>query len=194
MICLVQDFNARHEQQITESLVEDSSKVVSNMSTFSNKSVIEVVDVLVASYTELPVSKAAVGPEESKALTDARAELTSSLVLYNKVLLPLSNVLVQDLRSTLGYFKDDYESFRVYLSVVIDDVKEAEERALFVHEAYVKLASDLKELAAKANTRLKAAQIGVENRRKDAYSKADKAKTLKFGAAGLGLGGLGGVV
>ena len=190
----MQDFNARHEQQITESLVEDSLKVVSYMSTFSNKSVIEVVDVLVKSYTDLPVSKAAVGPEESKALTDARAELTSSLVLYNKVLLPLSNVLVQDLRSTLGYFKDDYESFRVYLSVVIDDVKEAEERALFVHEAYVKLASDLKELAAKANTRLKAAQIGVEDRRKDAYSKADKAKTLKFGAAALGLGGLGGVV
>lgn len=194
MICLVQDFNARHEQQITESLVEESSKVVSNMSTFTNKSVIEVVDVLVASYTELPVSKAAVGPEESKALTDARAELTSSLVLYNKVLLPLSNVLVQDLRSTLGYFKDDYESFRVYLSVVIDDVKEAEERALFVHEAYVKLASDLKELAAKANTRLKAAQIGVLTRQEDANSKAHKAKTLKYGAVSLGVGGLGGVV
>lgn len=191
---MVQDFNARHEQQITESLVEESSKVVSNMSTFTNKSVIEVVDVLVASYTELPVSKAAVGPEESKALTDARAELTSSLVLYNKVLLPLSNVLVQDLRSTLGYFKDDYESFRVYLSVVIDDVKEAEERALFVHEAYVKLASDLKELAAKANTRLKAAQIGVLTRQEDANSKAHKAKTLKYGAVSLGVGGLGGVV
>jgi len=194
LICLVQDFNARHEQQISESLVEDSSKVVSNMSTFSIKSVNDVVDVLVKSYTELPVSEAAVGPEESKALTDARTELTSSLVLYNKVLLPLSNVLVQDLRSTLGYFKDDYESFRVYLSVVIDEVKEAEERALFVHEAYVKLASDLKELAAKADTRLKAAQIGVQTREDDAKSKAHMAKKLTYGAFSLGVGGLGGVV
>lgn len=175
-----------------QSLSEQSKNIRTGLATFSTSSVTAVSKLLIKSYTDLPVSEAAVGCKESKDLTKARTELTLMLATYKNLHLPLSIVLVNDLRETLVFFQKGYEDFIKLIPFVKEQVQEGEERATLVHELYVQLAVDLERLGEDANKKLNAAALKVQERKAAAESKSGHAKTAQYGAAGIALTGLGG--
>ena len=170
-----------------------SSVVSSSLRSFSKKSENKIVETLLKSYTDMPVSQAVIGVLESLDLMEARKQLTLKLVLFNKLHRPLSTTLVNNLLELLGYFTDDYETFKILLDSVKADVIEAEKRALLLCDMYVQLAADLKEIGMDAERSLKAAQLEVETRQKDAKTCARIASGLKYGAVALAVTGIGGV-
>lgn len=162
-------------------LISGLSRSASNVST--------VAALVKRSYTDMPASKKAVG-EDSRALVEAREQMTKKLVVYRELHLPLSNAVVNDLIRTLEYFRKDYSEFKSLLRFVQKQVNEAEDRAKFVHDMYVTLGAELQKLGEDASKALKVAVIKAKDNAEAAKAIAKYAKAFAIGASGTAAGGL----
>jgi len=153
-----------------------------------------VARLLNESFREAPAKGMSIQIVESEVLSASREQMRKCLVIFKYFHLPLGNCMISDLLAILDLFQEDYSTFRGYLKVVRDDVKEAEERAAFIHDMYVQLAIDLEKLGKDARKNLEAAELAVNVYLGDADKKVKLAKKLNVSAGSLAVAGVTGTL